>query len=140
MVVTSPDNFARTRRLRFTQQGVKRRHRAKALRMAPGDRICWYVTRVRGFAATATVVSPCFTGTQRIWVSEGAPDAYPWRVRIRRDHAVPVARAVPAATLAARLRFVRRWPASRWGLAFQGNLHELGAADFARIERAVAAA
>src|SRR5439155_813228 len=40
MIVTSPENYERTRTLRFTQQGVKSRHRRKAERMAPGDRRC----------------------------------------------------------------------------------------------------
>ena len=137
MVVTTPENYARTRARRFTVQGVKARHRAKAERIAPGDRVCWYLVRVSGFVATATVTSPAFEDHRPIWVSTGRPDPYPWRFRIRRRIARDAGDAVPAARLVGRLAFVRRWPAAHWRLAFQGNLHEIGARDFGVIERAL---
>jgi len=137
MIVTSPDNYERTRRLRFTQQGIKSRHRRKAERMAPGDRVCWYLTGIQGFAATATITSPFFEGSAPIWVSHTG-DAYPWRFKIRKDHALALREAVPVAPLVARLRFVRRWPKEHWRLAFQGNVHELDDSDFRLIEDAVA--
>lgn len=138
MLVTTPENYAATRRRRFTIAGVKSRHRRKAETIAPGDRICWYLVGIAGFAATATVASPAFEGHEPIWVSTGGPDPYPWRFRIRPDTVRPADRAVPARDLVARLRFVRKWPAAHWRLAFQGNLHQIPAADFAVIERALA--
>jgi hypothetical protein len=138
MIVSSPANFERTRGLRFRQQGMKRRHLRKAERMAIGDRMCWYVTGTQTFAATATLTSPFFAGTKRIWVSDGAPDDYPWRVRIKKEHAVAPGRGVPAVLLVPKLRFVRKWPRASWHLALQGNVHELPAGDFALIARAVA--
>ena len=140
MIVSSPTNFERTTALRFTQQGVKRRHLRKAERMSPGDRMCWYVTGTQTFAATATVTSPFFEATRSIWVSDGTADDYPWRVRIKKERAVVPERGVPAASLVPKLRFVRKWPKRSWHLAFQGNVHELGAEDFAVIARAVATA
>jgi hypothetical protein len=138
MIVTSPANYDRTRTLRFAQQGVKRRHLRKAERMAPGDGMCWYVTGHQTFAATATVTSPFFESDDPIWISDGAPDMYPWRVRIKKDDALPAERGVPAASLVPKLRFVRKWPKASWRLAFQGNVHELGADDFALIAHAIA--
>ena len=140
MIVSSPANFERTRRLRFTQQGMKRKHLRKAERMSTGDRMCWYVTGTQTFAATATVTSPFFEGTKKIWVSDGAPDDYPWRVRIKKERAVAPERGVPASDLVPKLRFVRTWPKKNWHLAFQGNVHQLPAEDFALIARAVAKA
>jgi hypothetical protein len=138
MIVTTADNFARTRARRFTVQGVKARHRRMAGRIAPGDRVCWYLVGVAGFVATATVTSPVYEDATPIWVSTGRPDPYPWRFRIARDVVRTVGAVVPAASLVARLAFTRRWPAAHWRLAFQGNLHEMGARDFAVIERALA--
>ena len=142
MIVTSPDNYARTRALRFTQQGVKSRHRRKAERMTPGDRVCWYLTGIQSFAATATITSPYFKGSEPIWASrsEKTGDTYPWRFKIKKDHAVDPDRAVAAVSLLSKLAFVKRWPKEHWRLAFQGNVHELDAEDFAVIEAAVAAA
>ncbi|HEV2250682.1 MAG TPA: EVE domain-containing protein [Candidatus Limnocylindria bacterium] len=139
MIVTTPDNYARTRARRFTVQGVKARHARKAGRIAPGDRVCWYLVGVAGFVATATVTSPVFAGTRPIWVSTGRPDPYPWRFRIARDSARRADQAVAAASLVDRLAFTRRWPRAHWRLAFQGNLHEIGRRDFAVIERALTA-
>jgi hypothetical protein len=140
MLVTTPDNYGRTRARRFTVQGVKARHKRKAERIAPGDRVCWYLVGVAGFVATATVTSPAFEDRTPIWVSSstGRPDPYPWRFRLARGLVRDPADAVPAASLADRLAFTRRWPRAHWRLAFQGNLHEIGRRDFAVIERAIA--
>jgi EVE domain-containing protein len=138
MIVTSPENYARTKALRFTQQGMKSRHRSKAARMSPGDGLCWYVTGVQTFAGVARVTSRCFESNKPIWVSERTPDDYPWRVRIKKECALTPEHGVPAASLVPRLRFVRRWPQANWHLAFQGNVHELPIADFTLIARAVA--
>ena len=140
MVVTTPENFRRTRARRFRIQGVKSRYGRMAERIAPGDRVCWYlVGGGGGFVATATVTSPAFEGRTPIWISTGRPDPYPWRFRIARDVVCEIDGAIPAASLIDRLAFARRWPRAHWRLAFQGNLHEIGRRDFAVIERALAA-
>ncbi|MDQ2951288.1 MAG: EVE domain-containing protein [Chloroflexota bacterium] len=140
MIVTSPANFDRTKALGFTQQGMKRRHLRKAERMAPGDGICWYVTGRQAFAATGTIASPFFESAEKIWVSDGAPDIYPWRVRVKKERVLAPEDGVRAETLVPLLAFVRKWPKTSWRLAFQGNVHELPAADFGVISRAVARA
>ena len=137
MLVTTADNYGRTRARRFTVQGVKARHRRKAESIAPGDRVCWYLVGIGGFVATATITSPAFEDHKPIWVSTGRPDPYPWRFRIARDVVRGPDNAIPAASLVDRLAFTRRWPRAHWRLAFQGNLHEIGRRDFAVIERAL---
>ena len=138
MIVSSPENYARTKALRFTQQGMKSRHKSKAERMSPGDGLCWYVTGVQSFAGTATITSPYFESHEKIWISDGKPDDYPWRVKIKKDKAVAPESGVPAESLVPKLRFVRKWPKKSWHLAFQGNVHELPPDDFAVISRALA--
>jgi hypothetical protein len=140
MIVLSPENYERTKALRFAQQGMKKKHRRKAERMAPGDGICWYVTGAKTFAATATITSPFFESEERIWISDGAPDTYPWRVRTKKERALEPERGVRAESLVPKLQFVRKWPRTSWHLAFQGNVHELPAEDFALIRAAVASA
>lgn len=137
MVVTTAENYRRTRARHFTIQGVKARHRRSAERIAPGDRVCWYLVGVGGFVATATVASAAYLDRRPIWVSTGRADPYPWRFRIGRDLVRDPEQAVPAASLVDRLAFTRRWPRAHWPLAFQGNLHEIGRRDFAVIERAL---
>lgn len=139
MIVTTPENYARTRDRRFSVQGVKARYGRLVAGIAPGDRVCWYLVGGRGFVATATVTSPVFEGHRPIWRSTGRADAYPWRFRIARGIVRDVGAAVPADAVADRLAFVRRWPRAHRSLAFQGNLHEIGQRDFNVIERALAA-
>ena len=140
MIVTSPANYERTKALRFSQQGMKKKHLRKAERMRPGDGICWYVTGEQTFAAVATITSAYFESAEKIWVSDGAPDDYPWRVRVKKERALQPEEGVRAASLVPKLTFVRKWPKTSWHLAFQGNVHELPAEDFALIKRAVDAA
>ena len=140
LIVSSPANYQRTRALRFTQQGVKSYYLRYVEKMAPGDGIVWYVTTIGTFAATAEIASPYFESRKRIWLSEGRPDPYPWRVRIQNAHSVAAEAGVRAGALVPKLRFVKKWPAAHWRLAFQGMLHELPASDFAVIARALAKA
>lgn len=139
LVVTSEQNYAATARHRFSVQGFKERHRRTVERMRPGDRMCWYVTRAGVFAATATVRSAVFEDAAPIWRSERAPDAYRWRVRLRRAHSLPLARGVEAARLVPAMRFAARYPHAHWRLALQGQLREITQADLTRVERAVVA-
>ena len=139
MLVTTAENYRLTRARAFAVQGVKARHRLKVRRIAPGDEVCWYLVGVAGFVATATVTSPVFEDHTPIWVSTGRPDAYPWRFRISAGVVREPEDAIPAAALVDRLAFTRRWPRGHWGLAFQGNLHEIGWHDFRVVQRALAA-
>ena len=60
IVVGSPGNFEKTAEYGFTVQGLKSRHRKKAERMNPGDKIVYYITGKKAFAGIVTVESPYF--------------------------------------------------------------------------------
>ena len=134
MVVTSPDNFRKTRELGFSAQGVKRRHRRRMDSVRPGDRLLYYVTGRMSFAATATVTSTMYEDHTPVWRTARRDEDYPWRVHIRLDRALEDERWVAARDVAFRLEYVRKWPPEHWTLAFQGNLHQLPRADFQLIE------
>ena len=88
IVVSSVDNWQRTKDLGFTIQGLKSRHRKKAEQMRPGDKIVYYVTGIKAFAGVATITSDYFEESEPIWVSGNAKKAgeeYPFRVRIEPD-------------------------------------------------------
>jgi len=106
MIVSSPDNFRKTREHGFSIQGLKSRHRRRVETMRVGDRLLYYVTGRMGFAATVTVASPML-------------EEFDW---------------VPAKEIAYRLDYVRKWPPEHWTLAFQGHIHALPRTDFAIIE------
>lgn len=138
IVVGSPDNFERTAERGFGVQGFKSRHRRKAERMADGDRLLWYVTGDQAFAGAATVRGPYFEDHEPIWSSGKKKDEdYPWRVPIEADVVLPRSAWVPAEGLAHKMAHVARWPAEHWRLAFQGNVHEISADDFALVFEAL---
>jgi len=142
IIVGSPGNFQRTADLGFTVQGMKSRHRKKAERMAPGDKLVWYVTGLKAFAGAATITSPYFESHERIWTSGDANKAdedYPFRVEISPDIVLPDGAFLPAEGIARQMAYVAKWPAANWTLAFQGNVHTIGEDDYRLIREALEA-
>ena len=143
IITGSVDNFRATRDHGFSVQGLKSRHRKKAEQMCPGDRITWYVTGIKAFAASATVTSEYFEDHTPIWHSTNkkrAEETYPFRFNIRPDVVLDEARFIDAEPVARRLRYVSKWPEANWTLAFQGNIRPVDADDFTIIEDALRAA
>ena len=143
IIVGSPDNFVRTADHGFTVQGFKSRHRKKAERMKPGDKIVYYLTGRKAFGGIVTIDSPYFESHERIWESgdpKKAAEDYPFRVRITPDVVLPVMDAIPAEPTARQMAYVAKWPAANWTLAFQGNVHEINEDDFRVIRDAIVAA
>lgn len=140
IIVGSPENFARTRELGYTVQGIKSRHRKKAERMRPGDKIAWYVTGLKAFGGIATITSPYFEAHDRVWTSgdpNKATEDYPYRVEIEADTILDEGAYVEAEPVARRMTYVSKWPAANWTLAFQGNVHEVPESDFELIRNAI---
>ena len=143
IVVGSPENLARTAELGFTVQGLKSRHRKKAERMKPGDKIVYYVTGRKAFGGIVTIESPYYEDHTMIWKSNDpkkATEDYPFRVKISPDLILPLDEAVPAEGVARQMAYVAKWPANNWTLAFQGNVHEINADDYGLIRNAIEAA
>lgn len=141
IIVGCVDNFAKTAELGFTVQGIKSRHRKKAERMQPGDKLVYYLTGVKAFGGIVTVESPYYESHERIWTSadpKKAAEDYPFRVEIAPDLVLPEADWVPAEPVARKMAYVAKWPANNWTLAFQGNVHEIGEADYELIRQAIA--
>jgi len=142
IIVGSIDNFRKTAELGFTIQGMKSRHRKKAERMKPGDKIIYYVTGIKGFGGIATITSEYFESHDRIWKSGDAKkeaEDYPFRVKIEPDVILSEGEFVEAEPLARKMTYVSRYPAENWTLAFQGNVHEINEGDYNLIRRAIEA-
>jgi hypothetical protein len=140
MLVSSPENFERARSLGFPVLAMKSRHRKKAERVAPGDRVVFYATGVMAFAGTFTVTGPYYESHEPLFQSKKDGEDYPFRFAVRPDVVLPAAAFVSAQAMLPRLEFTSKWPADHWHLAFQGNVHTLGETDFATIEGALQAA
>lgn len=139
IVVGSPENIRRTAEIGFTLQGTKSRHRKKAERMAPGDKIDYYLTGIKGFDAIATIQSAFVDSHEPIWTSadpKKAAEDYPFRVRISPDLVLPESAPSAAEPAARRMPCGATW--ANWTLAFQGNVHAIGADDSRLIREAMA--
>ena len=134
MVVTSPDNFTRTREHGFSIQGVKSRHKNRVASMHGGDRLLYYVHGRMAFSATATITSPMYEDHTPIWRTDRREEDYPWRFHIRLDQLLEEPEWVQAKYIAYRLEYVKKWPPEHWPLAFQGHLHQLPKIDFTLLE------
>ena len=62
LLVSSPDNFERSRARGFDVAGMKSRHRRKWERVVPGDRILFYLTGVNAIGGVARVTSMSVRG------------------------------------------------------------------------------
>ena len=140
IIVGSPENFSTTRSHGFTVQGIKSRHRKKAEQMHAGDRLVYYVTGLKAFAAVATVTSDYFEDHTPIWRSSDpkkAAEDYPFRVHIEPDVVLPESEFLPAEEIARDMEYVQKWPAQHWTLAFQGNVHRVNRHDYDLIRSAL---
>ena len=139
IITGSVDNFRATRDHGFTIQGLKSRHRRTAEKIRPGDRITWYVTAIKAFAATATVTSEYFEDHTPIWTTDSKKksDDYPFRFNIKLDLALEEDDFIDAEPVARQLRHVSKWPEANWTLAFQGNIRPVDDDDFEIVEEAI---
>ncbi len=138
ILVSSPDNLRATAERGFTVQGIKSRHRKKAEQMRPGDKLMFYLTGKKMFAATATVTSEFFEGDDLIWTSkntkrDGSPENYPYRVQIEPELVAAEDAWIDAEPVARQMIHARKWPEKNWTLAFQGNVHNVPEEDYELI-------
>lgn len=138
ILVSSPDNLAATKERGFKVQGMKSRHRKKAEQMKPGDKLIFYLTGKKMFAATATVTSEYFEGDDLIWTSkntkrDGSPENYPFRVEIEPELVADEDAWIDAEPVARQMIHASKWPEKNWTLAFQGNVHNVPAEDYELI-------
>lgn len=130
LLLSSPDNFEKSRALGFRQAAMKSRHRRKWERVAAGDRVFFYLTGLKAIGGAARVTGTPFESHERIWGSKSKPlEDYPWRFPTEPIAILDADAFVPAEPLARRMEYTKRWPAANWTLAFQGNVHELSDRD-----------
>jgi hypothetical protein len=135
IVVNGPEIFARTREMGFSRHGFKSTRRGMAAKIEPGDRLAFYVTGKKQFAATATVKSDVVEEYDRVWQSAKKPDEmYPFQVAIEPNVVLDDEQWVDAEPFHDRFSWTQKWPRANWTLAYQGNLHEIPEADFALLE------
>ena len=134
MLVTNQQNFEITRQQGFKIQGVDSRNRRKAVRMGPEDRIVYYVSDRRGFAATASVTSDHYEEHTPIWKHYRENEDFPHRVEVRPDEVLETDQYLDSLQIGPSLEYVKRWAPEHWEMAFYGMLHIIPQRDFNFLE------
>ncbi len=134
----SLDNFRATRDRNFSVIGAKEGRRRMAERIAPGDRLVFYVTGRQAFGGIVRVLSEMYEDRRKIWPGKpGEVDPYPWRFDTEPEIVLEEDEFVSAAELAPALEHVRKWPLEHWQLAFQGQLRTVSDADAQLLEQRI---
>ena len=134
MLVTTQENLDITRERGFNMQGVDSKNRKKAVRMGPEDRVLYYVSDKKGFAATATVISDSFEDDERIWKHHRDEETFPHRVELNPDVVLEESSYVDAFQIGPTMEYVKKWPPHLWPHAFYGMLHIIPQRDFNFLE------
>jgi hypothetical protein len=126
----SPENYAATAERGFTVIGLKERNRNRALEIEPGDRIIFYLTTVKAFAASVRVEAELYEDREPIWPGKpGKADTYPWRFLTSPELVLDEPDWIPAESAADQLEHVGKWPREHWTLAFQGQIRPISDQD-----------
>jgi predicted RNA-binding protein len=135
LIALSPENFELTREAQFSLLGLRNRHRRKAERMTPGDRVLYYVLQRRVIPAAVTVTSSYFEDREPFWVNTERPDdPFPYRVHTEPSIILDSWEGLDAEAIAPRLSYLKRWAPEHWFLALQGDIHLLSSQDYLLVE------
>ena len=134
VLVSTPENFHVTSEQKFTVQGFKANLKKRIQRMEVGDRMLFYLSRTRQFAATATVTSTYFEDRTPLWKAAKGNEEYPHRVHLEPAAVLEEADFLDGMEIGPRMEYVKKWVPERWPLAFVGDLHLIPKVDFSFIE------
>jgi hypothetical protein len=137
VLVSSADNFETSRARGFDIAGMKSRHRKKAERVAPGDKVFFYATVVKCIAGMAEVTGDYYEDHEKIWESNRPGEVYPFRFPIKILKARPKDKYLELEPIFRTLEYPKRWPEKNWTLAFQGNVHMFSDEDAKILEDAL---
>ena len=130
IVVTSPENWAKTAERGWTVLGLKSTKPGQAAGFKPGDKVIAYATGIKKFIGAVEVTSEMFVDHTPIWGSAKKPgEDYPNRLETRPLIVLDEDEYLDAFALARRLEYAQKW-GDHISLAFQGNIRPIPKADF----------
>ena len=134
MFVESPENFEIIKEMGITLFGMGPKFRQRAERMAPRDRVLFYVKGIRKWPATATISSTCFQDDSPVFQQSVKGERFNYRVRLTPNIVLDEPDYIDAMLVAPRLQYLKRWMPEDWPLAFLDRLHLLPQKDFRLVE------
>lgn len=138
LIISSYQNLEITANLSFGQQGLKKRHRKKALQIEPDDLLFYYITGEQKLAAMVKVQSFVTEADDKIWVNLGKDpeECYPWRFEIAPEIILDREQWMLMETFSRKLLHFRKWPEKNWRLGLQGQIHALRPEDTETLKQA----
>jgi len=131
LVVTSSENFKHDREiLKFKFQGLPHRFRKQVQKMKAGDRVAYYIMKMRKFGATATITGEYYHDTQKLWLDDD--EMWPARCPSKADIVLEDDELIDAKKLVPDLSFIDKKDV--WGVYFQGSIKTIPEEDFRLIE------
>ena len=141
IVVSAPENFRIAVDRGFDLFGFKSTRRREASAMQPGDKLIFYLTGVMRFGGIASVTSETFEDHTPIFSSKKKQsEDYPFRVHTKAELILQEDDFLDVREWGPRMEYTKKWPEEHWRLAFQGNLHQIPAADYKMLEKEMRAA
>ena len=134
MFVESPENFEIIKEMGITLFGMGPKYRQRAERMAPNDRVLFYVKGIRKWPATATISSACFKDDSPVFKQTFRGERFTYRVKLTPNIVLDEPDYIDAMLLAPSLQYLKRWVPEDWPLAFFDRLHLLPQRDFRLVE------
>ena len=135
MIVQTEENYQITVDRGFDLVGLTKRQRKRAQRMEPEDRVLFYISGLRKWAASAFIESECFEDDEIIWQSVGSrEEIYPYRAKIRKGISLKPNKYINGLELGPTLEYTKRWSPKLWYLAFVDTIHLLPQRDCKLIE------
>jgi len=116
---------------------MKSRHRKKAEKVQPGDKVFFYATVVKCIAGMAEVTGEYYEDHTKIWESNRPGEVYPFRFPIKIIKARSKDNYLELEPIFRTLEYPKRWPEKNWTLAFQGNVHIFSDEDAKILEDAL---
>lgn len=135
-MVGSAENFEVLRGRDFDLCAFKSSRGREAQSMGRGDRLVFYLTKVVQFGGIAEVTGEAYEDESEIGLaSEGKPgESFPFRVPTKPVVVPPPGHYVDVREITDLLEKTRRLGPKKLGMAFRGNLHRIGEADYRQIE------
>ena len=110
MIVQTEENYEITVERGFDLVGLTKRQRKRAQRMEPEDRILFYISGLRKWAASAYVESECFEDEEIIWQSVSSRiETYPYRAKIRKGISLKPNKYIDGLELGPTLEYIKSW-------------------------------
>src|SRR5450759_3269175 len=141
IVVGSEENMRIAKARGFDMCCFKSTRRSETAQMKPGDKLILYLTKIMKFGGLAEITSDYFEDHAKVVKSEKKPgEDYPFHVKVKPLIVLEPDQYLDVREIAPGMDYTKKWPAQHWRLAFQGNLHQIPASDYKKLESMMKAA